>query len=88
MFIHWGLYSQLGIGEWAKHLRDVPMDENKKLKDTFTAEDFNPKEIVKMAKKCGMKYIVLTTRHQEGFSLYDTCGLNDFVAPNIPQGEI
>lgn len=62
------------------------MNEYKKLADTFTAEDFDAEEIAKTAKASGCKYITLTTRHHEGFSLYDTCGLNDFDAPHTPAG--
>ncbi len=101
MFVHWGLYSQLGRGEWALFhdaLKRVPSpafgngrgylmnDEYKKLMETFTAEDFDAEKLVLMAKDAGCKYITLTTRHHDGFSLYDTCGLNDFDAPHSPAG--
>lgn len=82
MFIHWGLYSQLGQGEWAQHIQNIPMDEYAKLKDTFTAERFDAEQIAMTAKRAGMKYAVLTTRHHDGFSLYDTQGLSDFDAPH------
>ncbi|SFS46000.1 alpha-L-fucosidase [Paenibacillus sp. BC26] len=82
MFIHWGLYSQLGQGEWVQHLRKIPMDEYAALKDTFTAGDFDARQIAKTAKRAGMNYIVLTTRHHDGFSLYDTRGLSDYDAPH------
>ncbi len=84
MFIHWGLYSQLGKGEWIQRIEKIPKEEYVKLKDTFTAKDFNPREIARLAKNAGMKYIVLTTRHHEGFSLYDTKGLNDYDAVHSP----
>ncbi|MBE7024330.1 MAG: alpha-L-fucosidase [Ruminococcaceae bacterium] len=84
MFVHWGLYSQVGQGEWHFHHSDITMDEYKKLFDTFTAEDFDAEEMVLMAKSAGCKYITLTTRHHEGFSLFDTCGLSDFDAPHSP----
>lgn len=84
MFIHWGLYSQLGKGEWAMNQRKIPKDEYRKLFDTFTAKDFDAEKIVLTAKNAGMKYIVLTSRHHEGFSLYDTCGLNEYDAPHSP----
>ncbi|MDO4618259.1 MAG: alpha-L-fucosidase [Clostridia bacterium] len=84
MFVHWGLYSQLGEGEWTYFIRKRDMKDYEKLKDTFTAEDFDAEKLVLMAKNAGCKYITLTTRHHEGFSLYDTCGLNDFDAPNSP----
>ena len=77
MFIHWGLYAQLGQGEWVQHLRKVPMDEYAKLKEKFTAEDFDGREIARIARQAGMKYITLTSRHHDGFSLYDTRGLSD-----------
>ena len=86
MFAHWGLYSQLGIGEWALFSHHMDLKEYMRLKDTFTAEDFNADEFVLTAKNAGCKYITLTTRHHEGFSLYDTCGLNDFDAPHSPAG--
>lgn len=86
MFIHWGLYSQLGKGEWALANCGLSKDEYRKLFDTFTAKDFDAGKIVRMAKNAGMKYITLTTRHHEGFSLYDTCGLNEYDAPHSPAG--
>lgn len=82
MFIHWGLYSHLGQGEWAQHIQNIPMDEYAKLKDSFTAEQFDAEQIAMIAKRAGMNYVVLTTRHHDGFSLYDTRGLSDFDAPH------
>jgi len=84
MFIHWGLYSQMGEAEWVQFLKPVPLEEYVKLKDTFTAEDFDAPAIARLAKNTGMKYITLTTRHHEGFSLYDTRGLNEYDAPHSP----
>ena len=86
MFVHWGLYSQLGVGEWTYHIHKRDKDEYKTLKDTFTAEDFDAEALVLTAKEAGCKYITLTTRHHEGFSLYDTCGLSDFDAPHSAAG--
>ena len=82
MFIHFGLYSQLGKGEWIKHFEKIPDDEYNKLFDTFDPSGFDAYAIAKLAKRAGMKYITLTSRHHEGFSLYDTCGLSDFDAPH------
>lgn len=85
MFVHFGLYSQLGQGEWIFDIDDkLEMSEYKKLKDNFTAEDFNAEEIVLIAKNAGCKYITFTTRHHEGFSLFDTCGLTDFDSMHSP----
>ena len=78
MFVHFGLYSCLGLGEWAKKNRDIPW--HKYIEET---KNFNPKEdwareLVSNAKKAGCRYITITTRHHDGFSLYDTKGLSDF----------
>ena len=86
LFVHWGLYSQMGKGEWAMNYYKIPIPEYEKLVSTFTACDFDAEELAKTAKSAGMKYIVLTTRHHDGFSLYDTCGLNTYDAPHSPAG--
>lgn len=84
IFVHWGLYAQGGRGEWSQRIHKIPSEEYVKWMDTFTACDFDARELAKMAKNAGAKYITLTTRHHEGFSLYDTCGLNEFDAPHSP----
>jgi alpha-L-fucosidase len=86
LFIHWGLYSQIGQGEWIMHRREISVKEYEKLKDNFTAKDFDAAAIVRLTKEAGMKYITLTCRHHEGFSLYDTRGLSDFDAVHSPAG--
>ncbi|MFG0253027.1 MAG: alpha-L-fucosidase, partial [Phycisphaerales bacterium JB038] len=86
MFVHWGIYSQLGKGEWAKHMYGIPTDEYMKLMDTFTAEDFNGRELARLAKRAGMKYITHTSRHHDGFSLYDTRGLSKYDVMHTPAG--
>ncbi len=82
LFIHWGLYSQLGRGEWVMHMEKIPLEKYMPLADTFTASKFDARKIVSTAKAAGVKYITLTTRHHDGFSLYDTCGLNTYDAPH------
>jgi alpha-L-fucosidase len=86
MFIHFGLYSQLGRGEWVQHIEKIPKEEYMKLADTFTAKDFDARKIASMASAAGVKYITLTTRHHEGFSLYDTKGLNTYDSLHSPCG--
>lgn len=76
MFVHWGLYSQLGRGEWVKHNYKIPTPEYFRLMEKFRAEEFSGREYARTAKKAGMKYITLTSRHHDGFSLYDTRGLS------------
>jgi alpha-L-fucosidase len=84
LFLHYGLYSQIGKGEWIKHRAAISHEDYEPLKDTFTAADFDGRKIASLAKAAGMKYITLTTRHHDGFSLYDTRGLNDYDAPHSP----
>ncbi len=86
MFIHWGLYSLLGEGEWILHRQGMPLEQYAKLKDRFAAEKFDAGRIARLARRAGMKYCVITTRHHEGFSLYDTRGLSDFDAPHSAAG--
>ena len=86
MFVHFGLYSLAKKGEWIWHHEGASVEEYSKY-----AKDFNPKpdwakRLVATAKAAGCKYITLTSRHHEGFSLYDTCGLNDFDAPHSAAG--
>lgn len=86
LFVHFGLYSMLGCGEWAKDALRIADDDYFPL-----SEQFNPKldwatELVKTAKNAGCKYITLTTRHHDGFALYDTCGLSTFDAPHSKCG--
>ena len=84
MFIHWGLYSQLGRGEWVMDQEKIPVDEYKRLRETFTASEFDGRTIAAIARRAGQRYATLTARHHEGFSLYDTRGLSDYDAVHSP----
>ncbi|MBS7262370.1 MAG: alpha-L-fucosidase [Eubacteriales bacterium] len=72
MFVHYGLYAQLGRNEWAQSLENFPVEEYAKLAETFAPKPGAPREWAKLAKAAGAKYMVLTTRHHEGFSLWDS----------------
>lgn len=72
MFIHWGIYSLLGDGEWVMHVQKIPYDKYKKIANAFYPHDFNAKQWVHIAKAAGMKYITITSRHHDGFSMFDT----------------
>lgn len=82
LFIHWGLYSVLAgeyngkktdrIAEWIMNHLDIPVSEYEKLAGQFNPVNFNAEEIVKKAKSWGMKYIVFTSKHHEGFAMYDS----------------
>lgn len=85
MFIHYGLYSQLGRGEWTQLRDTVPFDEYIKLKDSFTASGFNADYITQLAKEAGMKYITVTSKHHDGFCLFKT-KQTDYNSLNSPAG--
>ena len=84
MFIHWGLFSHLagewkgktyyGIGEWLMNPRvaNIPPEEYKKVAKDFNPSKFDAKAIAKLAKDAGMKYIIITSKHHEGFAMFDT----------------
>jgi len=72
MFIHWGLYSIVGKGEWYMFNKSVDVREYRKLAAEFTAEKFDAKDWAQCAKDAGMKYMVMTSRHHDGFSLWDS----------------
>lgn len=83
MFIHYGLYSLLEKGEWVMLRDTIPVAEYAKLKDRFTAEKFNADEITDIALKAGMKYITITSKHHDGFCLFETKA-TDFNVMNSP----
>ena len=82
MFVHFGLYSQLSRGEWTMSVHKMSREEYSPLINTFDPGSMS--EIVGVAKRAGCKYVCLTTRHHDGFSLYDTKGLNDYDAVHSP----
>ena len=86
MFVHFGIYSVLGKGEWAKNRLSIPEEDYFPLVKKFKVRKTWAKELVSVAKRAGCKYITLTTRHHDGFSLYDTLGLNEYDAPHSAAG--
>ena len=82
MFIHWGLYSipagtwddkQIpGIGEWIMNNASIPVADYKALAQQFNPTGFNAHDIVALAKSAGMKYIVITSKHHDGFAMFDS----------------
>ena len=90
MFIHWGLYAHLankvdgknyyGIGEWIMHPRmaGIPVAEYKQLAKAFNPVKFDAKAIAQLAKDAGMKYIIITSKHHDGFAMYHSkaCAFN------------
>ncbi len=72
MFVHWGLYAQLGRHEWVMNRERIPVAEYEKLADTWKPKERPAREWAALAKQAGMKYMVMTTKHHEGFCLWDT----------------
>jgi alpha-L-fucosidase len=86
MFIHWGLSSVLGAGEWVMNNRDIKVEDYRRLLRVFNPVDFNAAQWVATAKNAGMKYIVFITRHHDGFSNWDT-KQSDWKITNTPYGK-
>jgi alpha-L-fucosidase len=72
LFIHWGVYSVLGDGEWVMQLKKIPVSEYEKLPARFNPTEFNAAEWVALAKAAGMKYITITSKHHDGFAMFDS----------------
>ncbi len=85
MFIHWGLYSIVAKQEWVMHADRIPVSEYEKLVAQFNPTRFNADEWVSIAADAGQKYMVITSRHHDGFSMYDTA-LSDYKVTKTPFG--
>ena len=81
MFIHWGLYSLAARHEWVKHNEKMTNEQYQKYFDLFNPYLFDPRKWARQAKDAGMEYAVLTTKHHEGFCLFDS-KFTDYKAPN------
>ncbi|MFO1478384.1 MAG: alpha-L-fucosidase [Verrucomicrobiota bacterium] len=81
MFIHWGLYAIPGRGEWVQWSEQIPVNEYAKLADQFHPTHFSADAWAELAKSAGMKYVVLTSRHHDGFALFND-GTNRFTSVN------
>lgn len=86
MFVHFGLYSCLGRGEWVKFLEQIPDAEYDKLLSEFDPGPDWAGKLCETAANAGCRYVTLTSRHHDGFSLYDTRGLSDYDAPHSACG--
>lgn len=83
MFIHWGLYALPARHEWVKNQERITTEDYQKYFDHFNPDMFDPKAWAKMAKEAGMKYVVITSKHHEGFCLWDS-KYTDYKATNTP----
>ena len=97
LFIHWGVYSVPagtykgeridGIGEWILLRAKIPIAEYKSYAQDFNPVHYDPKAWVKMAKDAGMKYIVITSKHHDGFALFDSKVTDWDIADASPYGK-
>ncbi len=85
MFIHWGLYALPARHEWIKNKERIPEAKYQKYFEHFDPDLYDPKDWAKKAKAAGMKYVVLTTKHHEGFCLFDS-QYTDYKCTNTPAG--
>jgi len=97
LFIHWGLYAELAgeyngkktdrISEWIMRTFDIPVEEYEKLAAIFNPVDFDADFIVRKAKEWGMKYIVFTSKHHDGFAMYDSDCSDYNIVKATPYGQ-
>ncbi|HEY4552165.1 MAG TPA: alpha-L-fucosidase [Bacillaceae bacterium] len=86
MFIHWGLYSLRAKDEWIMTQEKIAKQDYEQYMQQFEANLYNPIDWVKQAKKSGMKYMVFTTKHHDGFAMWDS-RYTDFKITNTPYGK-
>src|SRR5207249_2909871 len=72
LFVHWGVYSQLGAGEWVMHNRKITVADYESLAATFNPTKFDAAAWVDLARRAGARYITITARHHDGFAMFKT----------------
>jgi len=97
LFIHWGLYAVpagtwkgervSGIGEWIMLRAEIPIPEYEQLAKKFNPVKFDADKVVRMAKGAGMKYIVITSKHHDGFAMYDSPSSDYDIVDRTPYGK-
>jgi len=97
MFIHWGLYSEMagvwegktyyGIGEWIMHMAEIPVEDYKAYARNFNPEKFDATRLVRLAKAAGMKTIVITSKHHDGFAMFDSAASDFTITKATPYGK-
>ncbi len=91
LFIHWGLYAvpagewngRTDYGEWIRNNGRIPLDVYDGFRQTFNPQSFDPGAWARLARRAGMKYVVITTKHHDGFGLFDSTQ-SDFTVMNTP----
>ncbi|MEN6384951.1 MAG: alpha-L-fucosidase [Phycisphaerales bacterium] len=87
MFIHWGLYAIIERGEWVKFNENIPHEEYEKLRDKFNPVNYSAEKWAGLMKKAGLKYVVVTARHHDGFSMFETKQFPEWSIMNTPYGK-
>ena len=87
LFIHWGVYSILGDGEWVMNNQNISIKEYENLPKFFNPTKYDPEKWVLMAKEAGMKYITITSRHHDGFSMFNSKASNYNIVEKTPYGK-
>lgn len=87
MFIHWGVYSVLGKGEWVMHNDEMTLEEYEKIPSQFNPTEYDPVSWVRLAKEAGMRYITITSKHHDGFAMWDSDVSDYNIAQATPYGQ-
>ncbi|WP_431229789.1 alpha-L-fucosidase [Paenarthrobacter nicotinovorans] len=85
MFVHWGIYALPARHEWVMNREEITVEEYSKYFRRFDPDLYDPREWARAAREAGMKYVVLTTKHHDGFCLWDSA-LTDYKSTNTPAG--
>lgn len=87
IFIHWGVYSELGRGEWVMHNEKMTTDEYQPLAEKFDPQEFDPAKWVGLFKRAGAKYITITSKHHDGFAMWDSDATDWDIVDATPYGK-
>ena len=87
LFIHWGVYSVLGDGEWVMNNQRIPVATYEKIPAFFNPVAFDASEWVRMVKDAGMKYITITSKHHDGFAMWDSKVSEYNIVKKTPYGK-
>jgi alpha-L-fucosidase len=87
LFVHWGVYSLLGKGEWVMNNDKLPIVEYEKLPPRFNPTKFDAEEWARLAKAAGVRYITITSKHHDGFCMYDSKLTNYDIVDASPYGK-
>jgi alpha-L-fucosidase len=87
LFIHWGVYSVLGDGEWVMNQQQIPIKTYEKIPAFFNPTQFDAAEWVQTVKEAGMKYITITSKHHDGFAMFDSKISDYTIVKRTPYGK-